>query len=203
MSCVIKHCGILILAAGSSSRMGKPKQLLAFEGSTLLAHISKIACESKLHPIVLVLGANEELIKKSLDLSQLDIVSNENWQEGMASSIVKGVNSIKEKYPEVDGVIIVVGDQPYLNAVQLYQLIAAQNKTGLPIAACSYKGIIGTPALFHQSIFPELVALKGDIGAKKLIEKKIQEVVTINFDKGIIDIDTEKDYEDLLKNQKC
>lgn len=203
MGCVIKQCGILILAAGSSSRMGKPKQLLAFEGSTLLAHISKIASKSKLHPIVLVLGANEELIKKSLDLVQLDIVSNENWQEGMASSIVKGIDLMKKKYPEVDGVIIAVGDQPYINETQLYQLIEAQNKTGLPIAACSYEGVIGTPALFHQSIFPELVALKGDIGAKKLIEKKIQEVVTINFDKGIIDIDTEKDYKDLLKNQKC
>jgi molybdenum cofactor cytidylyltransferase len=203
MGSVVKQCGILILAAGSSRRMGKPKQLLEFEGSTLLSHITKIACKSQLYPVIVVLGANEELIKNSLDLSQLDIVINENWQEGMASSIVKGINSMKEKYPEVDGVIIAVGDQPYINETQLYQLLEAQNKMGLPIAACSYTGVIGTPALFHQSVFPELAALKGDIGAKKLIEKRIQEVVTINFDKGIIDIDTKKDYEDLLKNQKC
>ena len=99
MGYVIKHCGILILAAGSSSRMGKPKQLLAFDGTTLLEHVVKIARNSKLHPVVVVLGANEELIKNSLDVSQLIVVTNENWQEGMASSIVKGITFIKEKYP--------------------------------------------------------------------------------------------------------
>lgn len=203
MGHVIKHCGILILAAGSSSRMGKPKQLLAFDGTTLLAHVAKIARNSKLHPVVVVLGANEELIKNSLDVSQLIVVTNENWQEGMASSIVKGITFIKEKYPEVDGIIIAVGDQPHINETQLHQLLEAQNKMGLPIAACSYAGVIGTPALFHQTVFPELMTLKGDVGAKKIIEKRIQDVVTINFDKGIIDIDTEKEYQDLLKNQKC
>lgn len=203
MGHVIKHCGILILAAGSSSRMGKPKQLLAFGGTTLLAHVVKIARNSKLHPVVVVLGANEELIKNCLDVSQLIVVTNENWQEGMASSIVKGITFIKEKYPEVDGIIIAVGDQPHINETQLHQLLETQNKMGLPIAACSYAGVIGTPALFHQTVFPELMTLKGDVGAKKIIEKRIQDVVTINFDKGIIDIDTEKEYQDLLKNQKC
>jgi molybdenum cofactor cytidylyltransferase len=132
-------------------------------------------------------------------MPQLDIVTNENWETGMASSIVKGICYIKEKYPKVDGVIIVVGDQPYLNETQIHQLINSQNKTGLPIVACSYAGIIGTPALFYKSVFPELLGLNGDVGAKKIIEKRMQDVVTISFDNGVIDIDTEEDYMNLIK----
>lgn len=203
MTCTIKQCGILILAAGASSRMGRPKQLLEFEGETLLTHVAKTAYNSKLSPTIVVLGANTELIKNSLNVPQLLIVTNKNWKEGMASSIVKGITFIKEKYPEVDGIIIAVGDQPHISESQLYQLLEVQNTTGLPIAACSYAGVIGTPALFHQSVFTDLITLKGDIGAKKIIENRIQDVVTINFDQGIIDIDTEKEYQDLLKNQKC
>lgn len=203
MTCSIKKCGILILAAGASSRMGRPKQLLEFEGETLLTLVAKMAYNSKLSPTVVVLGANEKLIKNSLNIPQLIIVTNENWREGIASSIVKGITFIKEKYPEVDGIIIAVGDQPHISVDQFYQLLEAQNTTSLSIAACSYAGVIGTPALFHQSIFPELMNLKGDVGAKKIIENRIKEVVTINFDQGIIDIDTEKEYQDLLKKQKC
>jgi molybdenum cofactor cytidylyltransferase len=199
MNGIVKQCGVLILAAGSSSRMGRPKQLLEFEGVTLLAHVAKVACQSNIHPVILVLGANEDLIRKSLEMPQLDIVTNENWETGMASSIVKGICYIKEKYPKVDGVIIVVGDQPYLNETQIHQLINSQNKTGLPIAACSYAGIIGTPALFYKSVFPELLGLNGDVGAKKIIEKRMQDVVTISFDNGVIDIDTEEDYMNLIK----
>jgi molybdenum cofactor cytidylyltransferase len=199
MNGIVKQCSILILAAGSSSRMGRPKQLLEFEGATLLAHVAKVACQSNIHPVILVLGANEDLIRKSLEMPQLDIVTNENWETGMASSIVKGICYIKEKYPKVDGVIIVVGDQPYLNETQIHQLINSQNKTGSPIAACSYAGIIGTPALFYKSVFPELLGLNGDVGAKKIIEKRMQDVVTISFDNGVIDIDTEEDYMNLIK----
>lgn len=199
MDGIIKQCGVLILAAGSSSRMGKPKQLLEFEGGTLLSHIAKVVCQSNLHPIIVVLGANENSIRNSLDASQLDIVTNENWETGMASSIVKGILYIKEKYPNVDGVMIVVADQPYLNETQMHQLIDSHNKTGLPIAACSYAGSIGTPALFHESVFPELLALNGDIGAKKIIEKRMPNVATINFDKGVIDIDTKEDYLNLIR----
>jgi molybdenum cofactor cytidylyltransferase len=199
MKCVIKQCGLLILAAGSSSRMGKPKQLLEFEGATLLTHVAKVACQSNVYPIILVLGANEDVIRKSLDIPQLDIVTNENWETGMASSIIKGICYIKEKYPKVDGIMIIVGDQPYLDETQIYQLINLQNTSGLPIAACSYAGIIGTPALFHKSVFSELLGLNGDIGAKKIIEKRMPNVVTIPFDKGVIDIDTEEDYMNLIK----
>ncbi|WP_291246823.1 nucleotidyltransferase family protein [Flavobacterium sp.] len=198
----IKQCGIIILAAGSSSRMGKPKQLLEFDGMTLLTRVSKMACQSKLYPVIAVLGANADLIQTNLDIPGLDIILNENWAEGMASSIRKGLYSMNEMYPQVDGVIVLVGDQPYINNQHINQLIDSQNKSGLPISACSYAGIMGTPALFYKTVFPELMLLKGDIGAKKIIQKRKQDVATVFFDKGVVDIDTLEDYENLINQNK-
>jgi molybdenum cofactor cytidylyltransferase len=119
----------------------------------------------------------------------------------MASSLRKGLFSMNEMYPQIDGVIILVGDQPYINNQHIEQLIDSQKKSGLPISACSYAGIMGTPALFYKTIFPELMLLEGDIGAKKIIEKRKQDVATVFFDKGVIDIDTVEDYEN-LRNEK-
>lgn len=201
MGYTIKHCGIVILAAGSSSRLGKPKQLLAFEGTTLLARVAAIACQSKRYPVIVVLGANADLIKENLSISGLDVVINEDWEEGMASSLRTGLHAMEKKYPAVDGIMILVSDQPHLTDNHIVQLIDAQNKSGLPIAACSYAGIMGTPALFHKSVFPELMQLKGDIGAKRIIESRKQDVVTVFFDKGVVDIDTQADYENLLKGK--
>jgi molybdenum cofactor cytidylyltransferase len=198
----IKQCGIIILAAGSSSRMGKPKQLLEFDGMTLLTRVSKMASQSKLYPVIAVLGANADLIQAHLDVSGLDIVLNENWEEGMASSLRKGLQAMNEMYSHVDAVIILVGDQPYISNQHIEQLIDSQKKSGLPISACSYAGIMGTPALFHKTIFPELMLLEGDIGAKKIIEKRKQDVATVFFDKGVIDIDTIDDYEKLRNEKK-
>jgi molybdenum cofactor cytidylyltransferase len=198
MSYTISYFGIIILAAGSSSRMGKPKQLLAFEGTTLLSRVVSLACQSGDNPVVVVLGANADVIKKNLTVSRAEVVVNEGWEEGMASSLRKGLAAMNEKHPEVDGVLILVGDQPYLNNQHIKQLLEAQIKSGLPIAACSYSGIIGTPVLFHKSIFLELMALQGDVGAKRIIQNRKQDVVTVLFDKGIVDIDTPDDYDKLL-----
>ena len=176
MSYTISYFGIIILAAGSSSRMGKPKQLLAFEGTTLLNRVMSLACQSSDNPVIVVLGANADVIKENLTVSRAEVIVNEGWEEGMASSLRKGLAVMNEKHPEVDGVLILVGDQPYLNNQHIEQLLEAQNKSGLPIAACSYAGIMGTPALFYKTIFPELMLLEGDIGAKKIIEKRTQNI---------------------------
>lgn len=198
MSYTISYFGIIILAAGSSSRMGKPKQLLAFEGTTLLSRVVSLACQSGDNPVIVVLGANADVIKQNLTVSRAEVVVNEGWEEGMASSLRKGLAVMNEKHSEVDGVLILVGDQPYLNNQHIKQLLEAQNKSGVPITACSYTEIIGTPVLFHKSVFPELMALQGDVGAKRIIQNRKQDVVTVPFEKGIVDIDTPDDYDKLL-----
>ena len=198
----IEHCGIIILAAGESKRLGNPKQLLSFGGNTLLARVAKTASESNLSPVIAVLGANAEKIRPSLNIPNIIVVKNEDWKEGMASSIRMGLSSMLELSPQVDGIIVLVCDQPYLNQDLIKALIDAQRDSGLPAAAASYGGKLGTPALFQKSLFTELMSLSGDTGARKILERKRENVVEVEFEMGVVDIDTQEDYERLLNKDK-
>jgi molybdenum cofactor cytidylyltransferase len=198
----IEHCGIIILAAGESKRLGNPKQLLSFNGNTLLARVANTACESGLNPVIAVLGANDDKINATLNIPGLIVVKNDNWKEGMASSIRIGLSSMLELSPQVDGVIVLVCDQPYLNQDLIKALIEAQRDSGLPAAAASYGGKLGTPALFQKSLFSELMSLSGDTGARKILERQRENVVEVEFELGVVDIDTQEDYERLLNKDK-
>jgi len=198
----IEHCGIIILAAGESKRLGNPKQLLSFGGNTLLARVAKTACASDLYPVIAVLGANAEKIKSTLNIHGIHIVTNEDWQEGMASSIRKGLSTMMDLFPQVDGVIMLVCDQPYLEHGLIKTLIEAQRDAGLPAAAAFYGGKPGTPALFHKALFPDLMSLSGDTGARRILADKKNDMVKIDFKMGVVDIDTQEDYERLLNNDK-
>jgi molybdenum cofactor cytidylyltransferase len=197
----IHNCEILIIAAGQSKRLGKPKQLLAFEGKSLINRLIEITKLAGTYPTTLVLGANADKITTQLQDKHLTVVMNEQWEEGMASSIRAGVKSIIQASPNMDGIMILVCDQPFINVENINGLIALQLATGKPIAACYYANVLGTPALFHKSIFPDLLELKGDIGAKKIIKNKEEEVAKLHFEKGVLDIDTEADYKQLLKEE--
>ena len=202
MKYTIEQCGIIILAAGESKRLGNPKQLLSFEGNTLLARVAATASASGLYPVIAVLGANAEKMKSALNIPGIQVVNNDNWQEGMASSIRKGLTSMMELFPQVDGVILLVCDQPYLHHGLIKKLIEAQRNADLPSAAAYYGGKLGTPALFHKHLFSDLMSLSGDKGARKMLERNRQNVVEVEFERGIVDIDTQEDYERLLNNDK-
>ncbi|MFN5021029.1 MAG: NTP transferase domain-containing protein [bacterium] len=202
MKCSIEQCGIIILAAGESKRLGSPKQLLSIDGSTLLARVAKTACELMTYPVIAVLGAHAEKISPTLNIPGITVVNNEDWQEGMASSIIKGLTSMVELYPQVDGIIILVCDQPYLSHDLIKALIEAQHNAGLPAAAAAYNGKLGTPALFHKSLFSALMLLSGDKGARKMLEQMRENVVEVDFEMGDVDIDTQADYERLLNKDK-
>ena len=191
------NTGIVILAAGSSSRLGRPKQLLEFDGTTLLSHATVEAANSKADSVVVVLGADAGLIVNEIDGDIVYVVENKNWREGMASSIRLGLNTLLSQTPSINAVILMVCDQPYISSSILNELIATQQKTTKPIVACNYGETTGPPALFHKSIFDELMQLKGDIEARKIIQQHKNNVATILFTGGKIDIDTIKDYEDL------
>ena len=117
----------------------------------------------------------------------------------MASSLRCGLAAVQKMSADVDGIIFMVCDQPYITKSLLDCLLQAQHETGLPIVASSYEDKLGTPALFHKSFFVELMELKGDTGARKLIKQHEDLVTTVVFPKGIIDIDTRTDYEVLLQ----
>lgn len=202
MKCSIEQCGIIILAAGESKRLGNPKQLLSFDGNALLSRVAKTACESMTYPVIAVLGAHVEKIRPTLKIPGLNVVNNNDWREGMASSIRTGLTSMIELYPQVDGIIILVCDQPYLSHDLIKALIEAQRDAGLPAAAASYSGKLGTPALFHKSLFSDLMLLSGDKGARKMLEQMREDVVEVDFELGDVDIDTQADYERLLNKDK-
>jgi len=186
--------GLMILAAGNSSRMnGEQKQLLIFRNKTLLRHAAETAIQSDFEIVVVVLGANaEKLIDEIVDLP-LQIGVNKNWQDGMGSSIKTGITMLSEK--NLDAVIIMLCDQPLITKETLKKLDETFAKNERLIIACEYDETIGVPALFSSQLFPELINLKQFEGAKKLIKKYLENTILISTPEASIDIDTIEDYE--------
>lgn len=201
MYSIVEHCAIVVLAAGRSSRLGSPKQLLDYQGKSLLQHALDEALQTTMRPVIVVTGFNSEAVKKKVEGINVDVVENKGWEEGMASSLRCGLAAAQKMGAAIDGIIFMVCDQPYITKSLLNSLLQAQHETGLPIVASNYEDKLGTPALFHKSFFNELMELKGDTGAGKLIKLHEGLVATVAFPKGIIDIDTKKDYEDLLQQK--
>ena len=197
----MNNTGIIILAAGESSRFGNIKQLLPFQGKTLLQHVIDEATKAGAQPIVVIIGANATKIAASIADSKVNILVNENWQEGMASGIVVGVHNIVSLDEGIKKIIVAVCDQPFVTSALLEQLDQMQSKSRKPIVACAYADTIGTPVLFTTKYFNQLLSLKGDEGAKKILKNHKEDVATVDFPKGDIDIDTQKDYENLLNEQ--
>ena len=185
--------GVIILAAGDSSRLGRPKQLLTFGGKTLLAHIVDEALEASLDPVVVVTGAYAAAIGESLKGRPVTIAHNPRWAEGMASGIVTGLIELLSLQPSAGGVIVSVCDQPYLSAGLFREMVQQFGTSGKSLVACSYGGILGTPVLFGSRYFGVLSTLSGTQGAKKLLKEYPQDVATVPFPEGEIDIDTEED----------
>ncbi|MES1225911.1 MAG: nucleotidyltransferase family protein [Bacteroidota bacterium] len=193
------HCGIILLAAGSSSRLGKPKQSLRFNHSTLLQHSIQAALESVADKVIVVFGAYREEINLKTNEQKLFVVVNELWKEGIASSIRCGLQYLLEKMPAVQNALFMVCDQPYTNSSLLNKLVTLQMQTGQLIVASEYAGTAGIPAVFNKELFHGLLQLKGDTGAKKLIMQQQDKVTTVSFPLGDIDIDTDADYNRLQK----
>ena len=194
----MNNTGIIILAAGSASRFGSAKQLLFFNQKSLLQHVINEAITAQINSIIVVTGANAELILQSLQQHSIQVVYNEHWQQGMASSIVAGLSEMLLN-KEINEVIITVCDQPFVTAHLFNQLCKKKTESGKNIVACSYADTVGTPVLFTQKYFDKLLHLQGDEGAKKLLKQYHDEVATVSFPQGIIDIDTREDYEKLIQ----
>ena len=188
--------GLIILAAGSSSRLGKPKQNLVFQGDTLLQRTIKAALAADCQQVTVVLGANASAIEHTMTPGSVQIIHNADWEEGMSSSIRHGLAALLKVDPQLQAVILMLCDQPFADTSIINQLIqaSANNKS---IIASAYNGTIGPPALFNKSHFNELLALQGNEGAKKLLLQYADEVYKVPFPLGMIDIDTIGDYERL------
>lgn len=191
--------GAMILAAGAATRMGQAKMLLPFKHHTILSEI--IEELQAVHPIAItvVTGYYHEEIKTAKPIDQSLLCFNEKWVEGMSSSIKTGLLSLLEKQPDLDLILIVMSDQPFLNKTLLQEMLNQQNLTGKGIVAAQYGGIAGSPVLFHKIYFNELAKLKGDKGAKQILQQNPVDLITIDFEMGSLDIDEASDYELLQK----
>lgn len=193
----IFHTDIVILAAGASTRLGRPKQLLPWQGKTLLQHAVQTALTIATQPVV-VTGCNADQLVAGLNHDQVHIVFNPDWEQGIASSIRCGLQALLNRTPVPDQVIFMVCDQPFVTSGLLLDLVNERQKSQRPIIASSYAGTLGIPALFDKSMFPQLIDLQGDTGAKKLIRQFQDEVASVPFEEGAFDIDTEGEYKKLI-----
>lgn len=190
------NVGAVILAAGSSSRMGRPKQALRYRGESLLRRAALAALGAGCAPVVVVTGANAGLSRRELDGLDVREVLNTLWATGMASSIRAGVEGlIGEK---TDAAIFMLCDQPHVTADVMSGLVAAHRATGSPVVASTYGGSFGVPALFGRALFAELARLEGASGAKGVIKRHASEAHFIPFRGGEVDVDTPADFSRLL-----
>lgn len=184
----------IILAAGSSSRLGQPKQLVKVGSETLLERTIRLANEAGASPVIVVLGANRDRILAEISITGAVPIFNEQWEQGMATSIHAGLAFFDSTELEVTGALMMACDQPRTSANQLRELLAAFSKNDSEkIVVSAYAEILGIPAVFPVNIFPELRKLQGDRGARGLFAHPRYPLVIQSFDGGEIDIDRPED----------
>jgi CTP:molybdopterin cytidylyltransferase MocA len=188
----------VILAAGGSSRLGRPKQLLEYREETLLNRSIRLAREAGACPVIAILGADYETIRASVRGSASIPLYNDRWRQGIASSIHHGMRALGVCAPGAAGVLLMGCDQPLLTAEHLRALIHAfTTSEAEAIVASAYAGAHGVPAVFPQATFADLRALQGDKGARSIIESADFPVVDVEFTGGEVDIDSPKDLAQL------
>jgi molybdenum cofactor cytidylyltransferase len=193
--------GIIILAAGSSSRMGSSKQLLPINNEPLLIHTIKQAVLTSRN-VVVVLGSGFEQHFDLVKPMNVSTVRNIAWEKGMGTSIKEGLHFLINNIRTSRNALFMTCDQPYVDSDYLKKIIQqANHKTG-HIIASTYNGTVGIPALFPYSYFNDLLNLNDDEGAKKVIQKNFIDVVMVDFPEGAVDLDTPDEYKQFLrKNQ--
>ncbi|MEQ8471149.1 MAG: nucleotidyltransferase family protein [Marinoscillum sp.] len=196
------HIGVIILAAGGSSRLGRPKQLVKFEGKSLLQRIINEANQIQFGFRLVVLGWNQDSISSSLDLNGFEKLINENWQGGIGTSIKAGTTHALKMAPGLKHLLFLLSDQPLVTGTIIRLLCDSHLENRVGVTACRYGGNIGVPAIFPKGYFSSLTSLNGDQGAKKIILNNQKDTQFIEFPDGAFDIDTPEDLKKLLSLNK-
>ena len=184
----------LVLAAGGSSRLGRPKQLLPFGGATLLDHTVATARECEFDQLIVALGGSAEDVRAVVDLSGAEIVVNEDFGEGCSSSIAAAIGAVDDR---AVALVLLLGDQPGVTAATVRALIAGRGDAEL--AVCRYDDGRGHPLAFARSVFGELDSLHGDKAVWKLLDRRGDAVSEVEIPGPVpLDVDTWEDYEAVL-----
>lgn len=190
--------GGLILAAGGSSRLGRPKQLVHFQGKTLIRNAAETLVDSSCDSIVVVLGAEIDGSTSEIADLPINICINHNWQTGMSSSIKAGLKELVKLEGNLSAVVVTLCDQPHITTENIDQLVTEFQQANPRIVAAQYGETVGVPALFSKELFNDLLELKGDKGARQLIRDNLPFVERIEIEKAAIDIDHPDDADRLL-----
>ena len=200
MSNTSSNIAVVILAAGASTRMRTPKQLLKWNSSTLIEHTIKTALNSSAKEIIVVLGANFESIISKIEQYPITILNNEAWKVGLGKSLAFGINYIKQSNKNFNACLVTLADQPFIDAEFLNTLINEFQPNKKQIIATSYNNEKqGVPVIFDEFYFDELLKLNDDSGAKQLLNKYKSSLKTFKPDIENVDLDTKSDYETLYK----
>jgi molybdenum cofactor cytidylyltransferase len=184
----------VVLAAGSSRRMGSPKQLLPIHGRPLLEIVVAHACASRLDDVLVVLGAAADEIQARVDLGRARVLVNPDHASGMASSLRAGLTALGA---QVDRAMVILGDQPDVSAPLLDRLLDLQEETGLSAAALSFNGLLHPPVVLKRALWGDLMALEGDIGCRAVIRARPELVAKLPAETDLthpVDLDTPDDY---------
>lgn len=195
-----KSVSALILAAGSSARMGRPKQLLDWGGRPLVRAAAEVALAARLDPVLVVVGGARAEVEAALADLPLRIVDNPDYVAGQSTSLHAGIAALG---PAADAVVVLLGDQPFVTAAIVDRLVADWQASAAPIVAPVYAGQRGNPVLFARAIFPELLVIQGDQGARAVLAADPARVRLVAFDdpRPLADIDTPEDYERLSRQE--
>lgn len=190
---------IILLAAGPSFRMGQSKQTLSISGEPLLVRTAKVAIQANIGKVITVLGSNEQIHRDLIKEMPVEIIFNTRWQTGIGSSLKAGISHLISNYSKTEAAIVMVCDQPLLQPHHIQSLVKKYLMTGAPVVASAYSNTTGVPSLFNRQLFDELLKLRDDQGAKKVIYQ--HGAVTIDFPEGAVDLDTREDYQNFLQQQ--
>jgi molybdenum cofactor cytidylyltransferase len=193
---VKKSIGAVILAAGMSSRMGEPKQLLRLGEKTLLGQVLDNARRAALDEIVVVLGAAAESISQQVDLSKIKVVINSSYQQGMGTSLGAGLAALE---PAINAALILLADQPFVRPTTLDRICEEYRRSQAQIVIPLYNGFRGNPVLLDRSVFPEVMALSGDVGCRAIFGNHLEGIVKLPVDDvgTLLDIDSKADFDKL------
>lgn len=190
----VRPCVVAVLAAGGSTRMGRPKQLLEWRGITLIRRAAQTALDAGLGPVVIMLGSHAEECLAAVGGLKLDEVIHRGWSEGMGSTVAVAAAYMRAHQPHAGALIITSCDQPHIQPSDLVALRDAQAASGVPMAAASYDGVIGIPALFDASMILELMQMEGERGAAALLRSRPRDVTPVPCPSAALDVDTPRDF---------
>lgn len=183
----------VVLAAGASTRMGSPKQLLDVGGRPMLELIVSAACASRLGQVVVVLGAEAQRIRGAVDLGCARVIVNQNYADGMSTSLRAGFGTLGD---DVDRAVVILGDQPDVDAALLDRLLDAQESSGLPAAALDFDGLLHPPVVLARELWPQIDELRGDVGLRRVLRDNPSQFARVALARPFghpVDIDTPED----------